>query len=84
MKRGRGSYTIQKVVESKKREWEGKREENTEILVNKISGMPSSLDLKIQEWIPEEERGEDAPEDSLCRDAGWRDPGGRWKCSILC
>lgn len=37
MKRGRGSYTIQKVVESKKREWEGKREENTEILVNKIS-----------------------------------------------
>lgn len=46
--------------------------------------MPSSLDLKIQEWIPEEERGEDAPEDSLCRDAGWRDPGGRWKCSILC
>lgn len=37
MKRGRGSYIIQKVAESKKREWEGKREENTEILVNKIS-----------------------------------------------
>lgn len=39
--------------------------------------MPPELDLKNQEWIPEEEGEEDAPEDSLCRDARWRDPGGK-------
>lgn len=36
------------------------------------------MDFRIQEWIPEEEGGEDAPEVSLCRDAGWRNHGGRY------
>lgn len=39
LKRGRGSYTVKGSGKIQKREWEGKREENTEILVNKISRM---------------------------------------------
>lgn len=47
------------------------------IIVNKISrvwwsGMPPEVDFRVQERIPEEKGGEEAPEDSLWRDAGWR------------
>lgn len=37
VRRGRGSYMITEGGKIQKREWEGGKEENTEILVNKIS-----------------------------------------------
>lgn len=58
---GGGVTSSHKTGKTQERGWGGKREENTEILVNKISriswsGMPLELDLRFQEWIPEQDR----------------------------
>lgn len=78
-----GEITLeQKVVKPKRENGREKRGRQQKSLLIRFPGYddlechPSGIH-RFRNGFHKEE-GEDAPEDSLCRDAGWRDPGGRY------